>query len=488
MTPVADPRREDASPGRARGRVGKVALPLAVGAIVALLPVPSGLTPNAWSYVALFAAVVVALVTEPIPAAAVGFVGVTVAASIRLVGSTPDEAIRWALSGFSNTTVWLIYAAFIFARGYERSGLGRRIALHLVERLGGRTLGLGYAIAFADLALAPFTPSNTARSAGMIYPIVRHIPELYDSHPGESARRIGAYLMWTAFAATAVTSMMFATALAPNLLALQIVRQTAHLDLSLGAWILGVWPVGVLLLAVLPAIVYAIYPPGITRSTEIPVWAAGELAGMGRITRQELVMAGLVLLSVGLWIGGREIVDATTVAFAAVSLMLLTGIVTWDDVVGHSAAWNVWAMIALLVTLADGLARVGFIGWVAHAAADRLAGYPPVVVAMGLVAVFYFVHYLFASLTAHTTAVLPVVLAAGLTVPGMPVRTFALLLCYSIGLMGVLTPYATGPAPVYYGSGFVTRREFWTLGLVCGVIFVVVLLAVGYPYLQATAS
>jgi L-tartrate/succinate antiporter len=321
----------------------------------------------------------------------------------------------------------------------------------------------------------------------MIYPIVRHIPELYGSRPGESARRIGAYLMWTAFAATAVTSTMFATALAPNLLALQIVRQTAKLDLSLGAWILGVWPVGLLLLAMLPAIVYAIYPPGITRSTDIPVWAGGQLAVMGPITRQEVVMAGLVLISVALWIGGRQIVDATTVAFGAVSLMLLTRIVTWDDVVGHSAAWNVWTMIALLVTLADGMARVGFIAWFAHAAAERLGGYPPAIVAVGLVALFYFVHYLFASLTAHTTAVLPVVLAAGLTVPGMPVRTFALLLCYSIGLMGVLTPYATGPAPVYYGSGFVTRRAFWTLGFVCGAMFLAVLLAVGYPFLQMTS-
>jgi L-tartrate/succinate antiporter len=198
-------------------------------------------------------------------------------------------------------------------------------------------------------------------------------------------------------------------------------------------------------------------------------------------------MAALVLAAVALWIGGRDLVDATTVALGAVSLMLVTGIVTWDDIVGHSMAWNVWAMIALLVTMADGLARVGVIGWVADAAAERLTGLPPVLVAIGLVAVFFFVHYLFASLTAHTTALLPVVLAAGLAVPGMPIRPFALLLCYSIGLMGVLTPYATGPAPVYYGSGFIARGEFWGLGLACGAFFFAALVVVGFPYLQAIA-
>jgi L-tartrate/succinate antiporter len=100
-----------------------------------------------------------------------------------------------------------------------------------------------------------------------------------------------------------------------------------------------------------------------------------------------------------------------------------------------------------------------------------------------LVAVFFFVHYMFASITAHVTAMLPVVLAAGVAVPGMPVRPFALLLCYTLGLMGIITPYATGPAPVFFGSGYVSRREFWTLGLVCGVIFLVTLLGIGIPYL-----
>ena len=60
---------------------------------------------------------------------------------------------------------------------------------------------------------------------------------------------------------------------------------------------------------------------------------------------------------------------------------------------------------------------------------------------------FFFVHYMFASLTAHTTAVLPVVLATAAAIPGLPMRKLALLLGFSLGLMGVITPYATGPAP-----------------------------------------
>ena len=111
----------------------------------------------------------------------------------------------------------------MFAMGYEKTGLGRRLGLGLVEKLGKRTLGLGYAIALSDLVLAPFTPSNTARSGGTIFPIIRNIPVLYGSTPEENPRKIGSYLMWTAIATTCVTSSMFVTSLAPNLLALSIV-------------------------------------------------------------------------------------------------------------------------------------------------------------------------------------------------------------------------------------------------------------------------
>src|ERR1035441_6342776 len=115
--------------------------PLALALILLLIPAPSGLTVTAWHYFALFAAVIAALITEPLPGAAIGLIGVTIAASLSLVGKSPAEATRWALSGFSNDAVWLIFAANMFALGYEATGLGRRIALLLVKALGRRTLG-----------------------------------------------------------------------------------------------------------------------------------------------------------------------------------------------------------------------------------------------------------------------------------------------------------------------------------------------------------
>jgi L-tartrate/succinate antiporter len=260
------------------------------------------------------------------------------------------------------------------------------------------------------------------------------------------------------------------------------------LDISWARWSLGVLPVGLILLGTLPLLVYTIYPPEVRRSREVPAWAAGELARMGRISAREWAMVALIGLTFALWIFGRGRIDPTAVGLIAVCLMLALDLISWDDLAGDKVVWGVLIYFATMITLSDGLHRVGVIAWASGAIAAPLGSVPPTVALVLLVTAFYAAHYLFASLTAHTTALLPVVLAAGSAIEGMPVRALALLAAYSIGLMGVLTPYATGPAPVYYGSGFLPRRDFWLLGLAFGSIFLAVLLAVGLPILLAVGA
>ena len=156
--------------------------------------------------------------------------------------------------------------------------------------------------------------------------------------------------------------------------------------------------------------------------------------------------------------------------------------------IGNRVAWDTLVYFATLLALAEGLERVGIVTWAAQGTSSLLVGASPLLAIIVLVSFFFLIHYMFASLTAHTMAVLPALLAAGSAFPGMPIRVLALLLVYSIGLMGVITPYATGPAPVYFGSGFIPRKDFWILGFVFGLIYLTVLLGVGMPYLLTRAS
>ena len=471
-------------------------LPLAVAALIALLPAPEGLAQHAWYFFAIFAGVIVALMVEPLPGGAVGLIGVTLVtvlapwvlfapAELAKPGFKPaNAALTWALSGFSNTTVWLIFGAFMFALGYEVTGLGRRIALVLVKRMGRRTLTLGYAVVLADAMLAPFTPSNTARSGGTVYPVIRNLPLLYESKPNDpSSRRIGSYLMWVAIAATCVTSSMFLTALAPNLLALELAQKTAKVDISWMQWFVAFAPVGITLLIAIPLLAYVLYPPQVKQGAEVPAWAAEELRKMGGLSGREITLAVLVAIALGLWIFGAEVINATTAALLVIGFMLITRVVSWDQITANKAAWNTLAWFATLVALAEGLSRVGFVKWFASSMADSVAGYSPLVVMLALVLAFYFSHYLFASITAHVTAMLPVMLAVGATIPGLDMAQFALLLCLTLGIMGMLTPYATGPSPVYYGSGYLPAKDYWVLGGVFGLVFIAAFLAIGMPWM-----
>ncbi len=451
----------------------KIALPIIVAIIVAIIPTPEGLSVNAQYFFAVFLGVIVALILEPIPAALIGLIGVSFSAAFGLVGETAKANRDWALSGFSNGVIWLIFAAFMFALGYKKSGLGKRIALLLVKALGKTSLGLGYAIAFADGILSPFMPSNTARSAGTIFPIAINIPQMFNSTPENEPRKLGAYISWVAIAATCVTSSMFLTALAPNLLAVSLVEKNTGILISWGEWFSTLALIMVPLFLLVPYITYLVYPPEQKTSPEAPAWAAKELENIGPITKKELIMLGLGILALVMWIFGKAIgINGTVAALVVLCLLVLTKVIDWEDVITNKAAINVFIWFATLVAMASGLKKVGYLKWAAGLISSWLAGVDPVNIVIILVSLFFLFHYLFASVTAHVVALLPLFLGIGMNlIPAEMVPSLAILLVGSLGLMGIITPYATGPSPIWYGAGYISQATWWKLGAIFGAIF-----------------
>jgi len=282
-----------------------------------------------------------------------------------------------------------------------------------------------------------------------------------------------------------VTSSLFLTALAPNLLAAALVKKIANLEITWMDWFVAFAPVGILLLASLPLLVYWIYPPEVKEGAEVPAWAAKELETMGPLSRREITLGILVVIALLLWIFGGEWMDATTVAIAMVSLMLVLKVIAWSDITANQAAWNTLVWFATLIALADGLTQVGFVKWLAATVAGQLGGLSPAVAVMALLLINFFGHYLFASLTAHVTALIPVLLGVASQIPGVNLKTLALALCLELGLMGILTPYAAGPSPVYYGSGYLPAADYWRLGTIFGLIFLAAFLVLGIPWMLA---
>ncbi|GAA7663786.1 hypothetical protein JP0145_02070 [Helicobacter pylori] len=234
--------------------------PFFIATLLYFLGAPDGLNPNAWLYFCIFIGMIIGLVLEPVPSGLVALSALVLCVALKIGASdevaSANKAISWGLSGYANKTVWLVFVAFILGLGYEKSLLGKRIALLLIRFLGQTPLGLGYAIGLSELCLAPFIPSNSARSGGILYPIVSSIPPLMGSAPNDNPDKIGAYLMWVALASTCITSSMFLTALAPNPLAMEIATKMGVNEISWFSWFLAFLPCGVVLILLVPLLAY----------------------------------------------------------------------------------------------------------------------------------------------------------------------------------------------------------------------------------------
>ena len=451
----------------------KMFVPLFVFALIWMMPSPQGLSIQAWHFLAVFFAVLVGLVLEPIPAALLGLIGISVASVLGLVGKTPAANIKWALSGFSNNIIWLIFASIMFAMGYKKTGLGKRISLIMVKYMGKSTLGLGYAIAFADLVLAPFMPSNTARSAGTIYPIAINIPILFNSTPENEPRKMGAYLVWVGIAISTVTSSMFYTGLTTNMLAADLIQKGANITLEWGAWAKIMIPLMLPLFLITPLLAYVIFPPTQKHSPSASFWAQEELMKMGSITFKEMMMASFATFALILWVFGKELnVDATVAAISIVALMVLSNIITWDDVIGNKGAWNVLVWFATLVALAAGLKEVGILTRKKKKAELSLMGLTPTMLMISMIVASFVLHYFFASLTAHAVALFPIFIAFSVKfISPEQLVTFLILFSGTLGVMGIITPYGTGPSPIWYGSGYISQGRWWFLGAIFGGLY-----------------
>lgn len=444
-----------------------------IGAIIWFIPVPAGLKPQAWQLLAIFVATIIGIILQPLPMGAMALIGITVCALTKTL-TVPE-----ALSAFADATIWLIVCAFLFARSFIKTGLGSRIAYMLMRSIGDSTLKLGYVMCISDLILAPATPSNTARGGGVLYPIVRSLSSAFESEPGTTSRRVGAYLMVTQFQGNCITSAMFMTAMAANPLAAVLAKQVLKIDISWGLWALAASVPGLVALIIMPYFLYKIYPPELKHTPEAKELATRELAKRGAMSTAEKIVLGVFIGALLLWsTSSFTKMNATLVALMGVCVMLITEVLTWQDILDDKGPWDTLMWMGGLVGMAGFLNKLGFIPWFAKTVSASLGGIAWVPALTILLIVYMYAHYGFASLTAHVTAMYPAFIAVAVAA-GAPPFLAALSLAYLSNLCGGLTHYSTGTAPIYFGSGYVDQGTWWKLGFAASVVNMVIWVGVG---------
>ena len=451
----------------------KLCVAAGLGVTIWFIPAPEGVSAEAWHLLAIFVATIVGIMLEPLPMGALAMIGIV---ATTLTGTL---SVNDALSGFGNHVIWLVVAAFFISRGFIKTGLGERIAYLFVRLLGRRTLGLGYSMVASDLVLAPAIPSNTARAGAVIFPIARSVAEAFGSRPSDgTARLIGAFLIKSSFQGNLITSAMFLTAMAANPIAVQMAADLG-IEVTWTRWALAAVAPGVISLLVVPFVLYRFYPPDIKETPEATEMARDRLAEMGPVKRAEWIMLGTMALLLALWIfGGQLGVHSTVAALLGLCVLLVTGVLTWEDMLNEKGAWNTFIWLSALVMMASQLSKLGLIAWFSATVGGffTAVSWLPAFVMLSLI--YFYSHYFFASNTAHISAMYAAFLGVAVGV-GAPPLLAALVLGFFSNLFSSMTHYGTGPAPVFFGSAYVKLADWWKLGALISVVNIAIWLGLG---------
>jgi len=447
-------------------------LSVAIGVAIWVTPIPEGLDIRAWRVLAVFLFTIFAIITQSLP------MGLIAIISLTTLIVTHTLTFQEAFSGFENPVVWLVVAAFFIARGFVKSGLGLRIAYKLMMLLGKSSIGLAYGVVITDLIMAPAIPSLTARTGGVLFPILTSLSKAFGSEGNSHPRRIGAYLMQTAFQGSVVTSAMFLTSMAGNPLIAELVKPLG-INLTWTGWITASIVPGLISLFLIPLLLYRFYPPEIKQTPEAAEYAKKMLAELGPVSRNEWIMAGVFCFLIFLWaLGPMFHLGAATTALIGLCIILLTNVLSWEDALKEKSAWDTMIWFSTLVMMAGFLNQFGLTGWFSQMIVGSIQGYSWVVGFGVLVLIYFYSHYFYASNVAHIGSMYLPFLVVSIAF-GAPPMLAALVLAFFSNLFGNLTHYGCGPAPILYAAGFVSIGQWWRLGFIFSVINIIIWIGVG---------
>lgn len=448
-------------------------VPLILGIAIWCFPVPQGLTPEAWHMFAIFAATIAAILTQPLPSGAV----MLIALCVVIFTKTLPEAK--ALSGFASGTVWLIFCAYVLSLGFVTSGLGKRIAYKMLSLFGGSSLGIAYSLGVSDLIMAPAMPSVTARSGGIIFPIARSINEVLGSTPGESGKRIGDFLTMVCFQFTPITGAMFLTGMAANPLVGSLAKTSLGIDITWGSWFISAVVPAMACFVLMPLLVYKLLNPQLKHTPEAKAMGKKSLAELGAMSSSEKKVAvGFLLALIGWGTSLLTGLSATSVGLGLAAYLFASGAVSWKALLSDHAAWDTVIWFSVIISLASGLADLGFIKWMTVRLGGSIQGFSAMESFILLGLIYIYVHYLFATATGHVAA-LYVPFAATAIAAGAPPMMVAI--CFGIfsNLMWGNTEYGGGPGPIYFAQGYFERPRFYKINLCIVTFNVALIFAVG---------
>ena len=438
---------------------------------------PIGVDTIGWNSFIIFSLVLILVITKTCDMGSVSLI------ALSLLVLTKTLSLEEALMKFSYPITWLVIFAFFISNGFILSGLGTRIALGLSAYVGSTPVKLAYALIGAEVLIAPFIPSNTARGGGLMYPLAQSLGDNIFGAPSTAEKHYrswNAFLLYNCFQANLISSALFLTAMAGNPIIANFATEVGF-ELSWLNWFSGSFIPGLVALLVTPLLLLLIIRPNHAIPEGLKDHTYKAYIALGPIRAKEKIMGLIFIFLLISWMFGVILgIHPTAAALFAVTLLLASEIVTWKDLATDQQAWTTFVWLTVLFTLTTLMKDHGFISWTAEHMARAFPLMGPKSLLAGLMCVNFYSHYLFASLTSHITTIFQPLMMLGIQM-GIPIRPLILGLAFSTSLSGGLTHYGTGSGTIVYGAGYWSLREWWLLGVIHSSVILFIFILIGFP-------
>jgi len=399
---------------------------------------------------------------------------------VFLLAATGAVSLNNSLSGYANTSLWLIVIGFVMAAAMEKTGLSRRIALQMLRAVGGRSIATYWAVFAVMVVLTFLVPSITARTLLML-PILLGIGEAFGAQPDSKLMR--GLLFIVAIAGTAL-SIGVLTAHVGNPTTAAFIEEASGQYIGWATWFKYGFPPALVLGIIFVFMITWLWKPekedlggGIT-------YLNRELESLGRITRDEIYVLVVFLLTVVMWATDSfHGIKATVVGFGTMAVLLFPGIgpITWKEAQAR-VPWNVFILYGAGLSMGSALSTSGAAKWLASVGLAPISGLPLAVQAICLIWLVTALQVFFTGGGPKTTALTPVIIAHAASL-GINPMLLALPLGMNMHHQYIL-PVSNMPNAVICGTPYITQKDMVKTGAIASIVACIFFSIVAVTYWQ----
>ncbi len=487
---------ETAVPASQAPKKTKIPIGLVAGFLVMIgvlmLPLPADLPVAGHRMLAILAFAVVVWITEAVSYEASAIMITTLMAF--LLGTAPtikdpqvlygtSAAISMALTGFANSALALVTGALFIAAAMTFTGLDRRIALVTLSKVGTSTRRILIGCIAVTIVLSLVVPSPTARSAAVV-PIMMGVIAAFGV---DKRSNIAAGIMIIVAQATSIWNVGIQTAAAQNLLTVGFMEKMLGQRVAWSDWLIAGAPWSLIMSAVLIIIVLKLLPPesdsiaGGKEAVEKSLLELGPMTG----AQKRLMAVSVMLLLFWSTEGKLHKFDTTSTTYFGLVLLLLPrfGVMTWKDVQSR-IPWGTVIVFGVGISLGTALLTTQAGQWlgnqvVAHTGLDHLG---PLAIFAILSAFLIIIHLGFASATALTSAMLPILISVLATLPGDFSRLGMTMLLGFVVSYGFILPINAPQNMVCLGTETFNAKQFAKVGILVTIIGYALMMLMGMTY------